>query len=1116
MRLSARVVTAPCLAVTAVVGVACAGADSISSSKPGVREPGSVSVSPKVDTIDVGGTQQFVARVRNAPGAPGDASVSWRSVDPAVASVSSLGMVAGVSVGSTWVIASAGGTADTAVIVVQAPAPSLSISPGAISVILGDSIRLTASPSAASATSLTEVGVRWATSDSTIARVSPDGVVTASDTGTTTVSAHLHGASAIAEVRVARNTPASVTISPGMSSVYPGQTQQLTATALDANGRVVTGPSIKWTSSDPSLAAVSDAGLVTGVAKGTAIITAQVQGRRATAGVNVLAVPVASVSVSLPVTMLSVGQTIQATATVMDAQGNVLTGRPLAWQSSNPAMATVNATGLVTALAKSTVTISAISDGKVGSAPLTVSGAVPTSMTVTPSSVSLVTGQSAQLVASVLDASGAVVPNRPVVWSSENSSVASVSSDGLVFGAGMGTTVVHASADGLTASVSVSVTGIKAVSVSVLPQLLALTVGDTSRLVATVRAADSSLLSNRAVTWSSSNPASVTISPTGLVTAGGAGTATINAQADGISATVPVTVAAPPVAPVASISVTLGSTSLVIGQTTQATATLRDAAGNVLSGRTVAWSSANPEVASVSSTGWVTAVSGGSASVIAKSEGQSGAATVSITTPPPAPVATVTLGASSTTLLVGQTAQVTATLSDAMGSVLTGRTIGWTSSNPLVATVSPSGLVTALSAGGVTVTATSEGRSGSVGLTISSPPPPASCSMVTDWNARPTTAMAKPGYLAPVTEPDFGTRLVRITGDPGTPITLAGGGTAGTWGNLAGDAYAKEPVWNADQSLMVLRVMDSPGGPLFLDGNTYQPLFRRGSVPGTFGPKWHPTNPDLMVYINANGSVGLWNVRTQATSLVYSTSAYNNASPGAGEGNVSANGYMVVQANRNADGHKVAYAVDVTSGARGGDIDLTNAGVSAVDWVSVSQLGGYVVVDGTIDGAGQRVKAWNRATGAQTAYWPTNPMGHFDLGVNAAGREVAFGAASGGAYPTRFVTLDLGNGTVAPMSPATSWDWHASTRNTRRQGWGYASTNNLTSFVLSGEIYALKLDGSQSVERYGHFRSNQTDYEAAPFPSPSPDGKRIVFRSNWGASSGRPVQTYVFDTRSCP
>ena len=74
-------------------------------------------------------------------------------------------------------------------------------------------------------------------------------------------------------------------------------------------------------------------------------------------------------------------------------------------------------------------------------------------------------------------------------------------------------------------------------------------------------------------------------------------------------------------------------------------------------------------------------------------------------------------------------------------------------------------------------------------------------------------------------------------------------------------------------------------------------------------------------------------------------------------------------------------------------------------------------------------------------------------------------------------------------------------------------TNDRTSFALSGEIYAVKLDGSQGVQRFGRHRSNNTDYEAAAFAVPSPDGKRVAFRSNWGASSGRPVQTYVLDAR---
>ena len=489
--------------------------------------------------------------------------------------------------------------------------------------------------------------------------------------------------------------------------------------------------------------------------------------------------------------------------------------------------------------------------------------------------------------------------------------------------------------------------------------------------------------------------------------------------------------------------------------------------------------------------------------------------------PTPAPVTSVKVTLPDSSLTVGDVVQATATLRDAAGNVLTGRAVSWTSNSSTVASVTAAGLVTALASGQATITATSEAASSSVTVTVAAPPvtqpPPdgggGSCSLVADWNVRPTSALAKPGYLQTVLEPDFGTRLTRITGDPGTAI--AGG--LGTWGQLAGNAYAKEPVWNADGSLLVLRVMDTSGGWLFLDGNTYQPLFRRGG-PGGWGHLWHPAEPDIMVFSNPDGDVGRWNVRTNAVSYVYQTSAYNNASFGEGEGNVSASGrYVAVLATRNADSRRVAFVVDLTNGTRGPELDLAAQGMTNVDWLSVSQGGEYVVAVGVVDGTSQRVKAWSRATLAQTAYWPADRMGHFDLGVDAAGREVAFGGAAAGSYPTRFVALDLGSGAVRPLSPATTWNWHASTRNTKRPGWGYAVTNDRTSFALSGEIYAVKLDGSQGVQRFGRHRSNNTDYEAAAFAVPSPDGKRVAFRSNWGASSGRPVQTYVLDARQlCP
>jgi hypothetical protein len=89
-----------------------------------------------------------------------------------------------------------------------------------------------------------------------------------------------------------------------------------------------------------------------------------------------------------------------------------------------------------------------------------------------------------------------------------------------------------------------------------------------------------------------------------------------------------------------------------------------------------------------------------------------------------APVATVTVSPASASIGTAGTQQLTTTLRDANGNVLTGRTVSWASSNPVVATVSGSGLVTGLVVGSVTITATSEGQSGSSSITVTALPPP--------------------------------------------------------------------------------------------------------------------------------------------------------------------------------------------------------------------------------------------------------------------------------------------------------------------------------------------------------------------------------------------------------
>ena len=167
---------------------------------------------------------------------------------------------------------------------------------------------------------------------------------------------------------------------------------------------------------------------------------------------------------------------------------------------------------------------------------------------------------------------------------------------------------------------------------------------------------------------------------------------------------------------VASVTVSLEQLNLGVGETQQLTATPRDQSGAPLAGRSIAWASSEETVASVSSTGLVTAIGEGSATITASSGGKSGSASVAVIF---VPVASVLVLPGELTLLAGQSQALTATPIGESGNPLTGRSIAWTITEPSVANVSASGVVTAVGPGTATVVATSEGKSGNALLTVS-------------------------------------------------------------------------------------------------------------------------------------------------------------------------------------------------------------------------------------------------------------------------------------------------------------------------------------------------------------------------------------------------------------
>ena len=178
-------------------------------------------------------------------------------------------------------------------------------------------------------------------------------------------------------------------------------------------------------------------------------------------------------------------------------------------------------------------------------------------------------------------------------------------------------------------------------------------------------------------------------------------------------------VVTPPTPVVTTVAVAPATSSIEIGATTSLTADVRDQSGNAMNGQGVSWISADPAVATVSATsGVVTGVAAGSAAITASVAGKSGVATVTVTTPA---VASVAIAALAGPLLLGQSAQLAATLKDRNGVVLSARTIVWSSSSTGVATVDNTGKATGVSVGTATITASSEGISGTVLVVVAGP-----------------------------------------------------------------------------------------------------------------------------------------------------------------------------------------------------------------------------------------------------------------------------------------------------------------------------------------------------------------------------------------------------------
>lgn len=532
--------------------------------------------------------------------------------------------------------------------------------------------------------------LKWGSSDVSVATVDAYGNVKAEGNGEATVfvSSSDGGFTAYCNVKV--GTPVTgISLDPReftLETIGSSFTVKPVISPEDASDLGVV-----WESADTKVVSVASDGTVTAIGPGTTTVKATTNDGSFTSNC-VVSVKSPAQHVSLDKTSLKLleGESGKLTATVYPLNS---TQKTLTWVSDHPDVASVDNEGNVTARKAGTATVTVkVAENVTAVCKVTVISRV-TGISLSETTVELKPGETHQLTATVLPQNAS---NAEVTWYSDKESVATVSQSGLVTGVGPGETTVHAvtTDGGKMASCLVKVgTPVKGITLSVSSKTLY--VGDPSLdISATLTPANAT---DKSLEWSSSDPEVASIAPGAALRAvikplkPGKTTITATTKDGGFTASCEVTVKRH----VSGVSLNKASLTLYVGETESLAATV---APEDASDKTVAWSSDNSAVASVSN-GKVTANKPGTAVIKVVTNDLSKEAACTVTVKRHAE--SVELSQKEIKLYLGENRSLTATV---LPSDASDKNVTWSSSNPNVATVSTAGNVVSKSVGTTVIT----------------------------------------------------------------------------------------------------------------------------------------------------------------------------------------------------------------------------------------------------------------------------------------------------------------------------------------------------------------------------------------------------------------------------
>ncbi len=531
----------------------------------------SIAVTPASTTLPANTTQALKATgsYDNNTTKNLTSTVTWTSNNPAVATVTSAGLLVTVAPGTTTIMATASGSSAAPVVglatitVDSATITSLTVAPANKKLALGTTLKMTATATFTEGTTQALVApvVSWSSSNPAAATVNAAGLVSTVGLGPSTIRATPLGSSVLgtATVTVTNATLVSVAVTPPTPSVSAGLTQPFTATGTYTDGSLVDITSqVTWTSSATTTATISTAGLATTLVAGSVTITATDPKTKKTGTATLTVTPAVlqSIALSPPSPSVPAGLTIQldAVGTWTDGTTQDVTATDT-WTSSATSVATVSA-GLVTGVTQGTTTIT-VKDPTTGVTQLETLVVTPgllVSIAVTPANPSVPLDTTLQLVATGTYTDGSTGNiSQSTTWTSANGTIAVANAPGAagqVTALSLGSSVVTATdpASGIGGQTTVTAAPAILESLAITPTPVSLLTGQTQQLTATGTMSDGSSVGyTGAVTWTSSAPSALVsnASPSnGLITGVSIGTATVRATdpATGVTASVSVMV----------------------------------------------------------------------------------------------------------------------------------------------------------------------------------------------------------------------------------------------------------------------------------------------------------------------------------------------------------------------------------------------------------------------------------------------------------------------------------------------------------------------------------------------------------------------------------------------